>query len=162
MFHRGGGLAAAVVLAEAMGWQGRGVEVEAVLGAFDPDGADERLTARWGCPRHEPVLQLRAGRAGMAATADATDHITSEAIVNDVAKVEASSTCFSGDIQTTIETGLALCTSDLPLATAWAAVPTCWALALAGWFGDVHRAAEAGARAAALAAAGRVTQDRVG
>ncbi|MGO9030624.1 AAA family ATPase, partial [Mycobacterium sp.] len=40
-FDRGGGLAAAVVLAEAMGWQGRGDEVEAVLGAFDPDGADE-------------------------------------------------------------------------------------------------------------------------
>jgi DNA-binding CsgD family transcriptional regulator len=40
------------------------------------------------------------------------------------------------------------------LAALWAAVPTCWALALAGRFGDVHRVAEAGLRAAALAQPG--------
>ena len=50
-FDRGGGLPAAIVLADALGWQGRGDEVEAVLGAFGPDGADELLTARWGCVR---------------------------------------------------------------------------------------------------------------
>ena len=50
-FDRGGGLLAAIVLAEAMGWQGRGDEVEAVLDDVDPDGADELLIARWGCMR---------------------------------------------------------------------------------------------------------------
>ena len=43
--------------------------------------------------------------------------------------------------------------SDPPLATR-AAVPTCWALALAGRFGDVHRVAEAGLRAAVLGDSG--------
>ncbi|MGA9614825.1 MAG: AAA family ATPase, partial [Mycobacterium sp.] len=154
-FDRGGGLAAAVVLAEAMGWQGRGVEVEAVLGAFDPDGADELLTARWGCVRAMSLF-FNCGQVEQARQllADVTDRINSEAIVSYVAAVEVLFTCFSGDIQTTIETGLALCTSDLPLATVWAAVPTCWALALAGRFGDVHRVAEAGLRAAALAQPG--------
>ena len=154
-FDRGGGLLAALVLAEAMGWQGRGDEVEAVLGAFDPDGADELLTARWGCVRAMNLFFNR-GQVEQArqVLANVTDRINSEANVSYVAAVDVSFTCFSGDIPTTIETGLALCASDLPLATVWAAVPTCWALALAGRFGDVHRVAEAGLRAAALAQPG--------
>jgi DNA-binding CsgD family transcriptional regulator len=148
-------LAAAIVLAEAMGWQGRGDEAEAVLGAFDPDGADELLTARWGCVRAMNLF-FNCGQVEQArqVLANVTDRINSEAIVSYVAAVEVLFTCFSGDIQTTIETGLALCASDLPLAAVWAAVPTCWALALAGRFGDVHRVAEAGLRAAALAQPG--------
>ena len=154
-FDRGGGLAAAVVLAEAMGWQGRGDEVEAVLGAFDPDGADELLTARWGCVRAMNLF-FNCGQVEQARKilANVTDRINSEAIVGYVAAVDVLFTCFSGDIETTIETGLALCASDLPLAAVWAAVPTCWALALAGRFDDVHRVAEAGLRAAALAQPG--------
>jgi DNA-binding CsgD family transcriptional regulator len=155
-FDRGGGLAAAVVLAEAMGWQGRGDEVEAVLGAFDPDGGDELLTARWGCVRAMNLF-LNRGQVEQArqVLANVMDRINSEAIVSYVAAVEVLFTCFSGDIPTTIETGLALCASGvLPLATVWAVVPTCWALALAGRFGDVHRVAQAGLRAAALAQTG--------
>src|SRR5277367_1534262 len=154
-FDRGGGLAAAVVLAEAMGWQGRGDEVEAVLGDVDPDGADELLTARWGCVRAMNLFfNCRQVEQARQVLANVTDRINSEAIVSYVAAVEVLFTCFSGDIPTTIETGLALCASDLPLAAVWAAVPTCWALALAGRFGDVHRVAEAGLRAAALAQPG--------
>jgi DNA-binding CsgD family transcriptional regulator/energy-coupling factor transporter ATP-binding protein EcfA2 len=154
-FDRGGGLPAAVVLAEAMGWQGRGDEAEAVLGDVDPDGADELLTARWGCVRAMNLFfncgQIEQARQVLA---NVRDRINSEAVVSYVAAVEVLFTCFSGDIQTTIETGLALCASDLPLAAVWAAVPTCWALALAGRFGDVHRIAEAGLRAAAFAQPG--------
>src|SRR5208283_2467291 len=50
-FERGAGVTAAIVLAEAIGWQGRGDEVEAVLDDVDPDGADEWLIVRWGCLR---------------------------------------------------------------------------------------------------------------
>jgi DNA-binding CsgD family transcriptional regulator len=154
-FDRGGGLAAANVLAEAMGWQGRGDEVEAVLGAFDPDGADELLTARWGCVRAMSLFfNLRQLEQARQVLADVRDRINSEAVVSYVAAVEVLFTCFSGDIATTIETGLALCASDLPLARVWAVVPTCWALALAGRFGDVHRLAEEGLQAAALAQPG--------
>jgi DNA-binding CsgD family transcriptional regulator len=154
-FDRGGGLAAAIVLGEAMGWQGRGDEVEAVLGAFDPDGTDELLTARWGCVRAMNLFfNCRQVEQARQVLANVTDRINSAAVVSYVAAVEVLFTCFSGDIATTIETGLALCASDLPLARVWATVPTCWALALAGRFGDVHRVAEAGLRAAAPAQPG--------
>jgi DNA-binding CsgD family transcriptional regulator len=154
-FDRGGGVAAAIVLAEAMGWQGRGDEVEEVLSAFDSDDADELLTARWGCVRAMNLFfNLRALEQAWQVLANVTDRINSEAVVNYVAAVEVLFTCFSGDIATTIETGLALCASDLPLARVWAVVPTCWALALAGRFSDVHRLAEAGVRASALAQPG--------
>ena len=154
-FDRGGGLASAIVVAEAMGWQGRGDEVEAVLGDVDPDGADELLTARWGCVRAMNLFfNCRQVEQARQVLANVRDRINSEAIVSYVAAVEVLFTCFSGDIQTTIETGLALCASDLPLTAVWAAVPTCWALALAGRFGDVHRVAEVGLRAAALAQPG--------
>ncbi|HZC94012.1 MAG TPA: LuxR C-terminal-related transcriptional regulator [Mycobacterium sp.] len=155
-FDRGGGLPAAVVFADALGWQGRGDEVEAVLGAFDPDGADELLTARWGCVRAMNLF-FNCGQVEQArqVLANVMDRINSETILSYVVAVEVLFTCFSGDIPTTIETGLALCASGvLPLATVWAAVPTCWALALAGRFGDVHRIAEVGLRAAALAQPG--------
>src|ERR1700735_2514183 len=86
--------------------------------------------------------------------ANVTDRINSEAIVSYVAAVEELFTCFSGDIPTTLEPGLALCASDPPLTTVSSAVPTCWALALVGRFGVVHGVAEAGLRAAALAQPG--------
>jgi DNA-binding CsgD family transcriptional regulator/energy-coupling factor transporter ATP-binding protein EcfA2 len=151
-FDRGGGVPAAIVLAEAMGWQGRGREAEAMLGDVDPDGADELLTARWGSVRAMNLFfNCRQVEQARQILADVTARIDSEAIVSYLTAVEVLFTCFSGDIQATIETGLALCASDLPLAVVWATVPTCWALALAGRFGEVHRVAEVGLRAAALA-----------
>jgi DNA-binding CsgD family transcriptional regulator len=155
-FDRGGGLPAAIVLADALGWQGRGEEVEAMLADFDPDGADELLTARWGCQRAMNLFfncgQVKQARQVLAT---AKDRIHFEAIAGVVAAVEMSFTCLSGDIPTTIETGLALCASDAqPLAAAWAAVPTCWALTLVGRFGEVHSVADAGLRAAALSESG--------
>ena len=154
-FDRGGGLAAAIVLAEANGLAGTRRRGRGGAWCVRPDGADELLTARWGCVRAMNLF-FNCGQVEQArqVLANVTDRINSEAIVVDVAAVEVLFTCFSGDIPTTIETGLALCASDLPLATVWAAVPTCWALALAGRFGDVHRVAEAGLRAAALAQPG--------
>ncbi|MGH3552266.1 MAG: LuxR C-terminal-related transcriptional regulator [Mycobacterium sp.] len=157
-FDCGGGLPAAIVFAEAMGWQGRGDEAEEVLGAFDPDGADELLTARWGCVRAMNLFfncgQVEHARQVIANT---KERINSEAIVNLVAAVEISFPLLSGDVATTIETGLALCASDAePMAMVWAAVPTSWALAFAGRFGEVHRIAEATLRAAALAQPGGI------
>jgi ATP/maltotriose-dependent transcriptional regulator MalT len=62
---------------------------------------------------------------------------------------------FSGDVSTAIETGLALCARDVPpVATAWAAAATCWALALTGRYGEVHHIAGMGLRAADLGHSG--------
>ena len=152
-FDRGGGLPAAIVLGKTLSWQGRGDETEAVIADVDPpDGADEWLIVQWGglralnlfinCGRVEPARQVLA---------DVKNRVASEAVVGLVTALEVSFGFFSGDVATTIETGPSLCRSDvLPMAALWAAVATSSALALAGRFGDVHRIAEAGLRAAAL------------
>jgi DNA-binding CsgD family transcriptional regulator len=156
-FERGGGLPAAILLGRAIGWQGRGDEVEAMLADVDPpDGADQWLIVQWGalralnlfinCGRVEPARQVLA---------DVKNRVDSEAVVGLVTALEVSFAFFSGDVATAIETGPSLCGSDvLPLAALWAAVATACALALAGRFGDVHRIADAGLRAAALSESG--------
>ncbi|MGB7144084.1 MAG: AAA family ATPase, partial [Mycobacterium sp.] len=149
-FDRGGGLPAAIVLADALSWQGRGDEAEAVFGDVDPDGADELLTVRWGCLRAVNLFfgcgQVEQARQVLA---NARDRVDSEASVRLVTTLEVSFACFSGDVATAIDLGLALCASDAQPPTTWAAASTCWALALTGRFGEVYRIADAG-RAAGL------------
>ena len=81
-FDRGGGLPAAIVLAEALGWQGRGDEAEAVLADVDPDGADEWLIVQWGCLRAANLF-FSCGRVEPArlVLADVRDRVDSEAVV---------------------------------------------------------------------------------
>jgi DNA-binding NarL/FixJ family response regulator len=152
-FDHGGGLPAAILLADAMGWQGRGDETEAVLVRVDPpDGSDEWLIVQWGAARALNLF-FNCGQVEQArhVLADVKNRVASEALVVLVTALEVSFAFFSGDVATAIETGPRLCGSDvLPLATVWAAVATSCALALAGRFGDVHRIADAGLRAAAL------------
>jgi DNA-binding CsgD family transcriptional regulator len=155
-FDHGGGLPAAIVLANALTWQGRGEEAEAVLGNVDPDCGDELLTVKWGCLRAANLFwvcgQVKQARRVLA---DVKDRVASEAFVVLVTALEVSFGFFSGDVATTIETGPSLCESDVPpLATVWAAMATSFALAAAGRFGEVHRIAEAGLRAAALGESG--------
>jgi DNA-binding CsgD family transcriptional regulator/ABC-type oligopeptide transport system ATPase subunit len=155
-FDRGGGLPAALVLAEAMSRQGRGDEAEALLGDLDPDGGDPLLTVRWGCTRAANLFwvcgQVERARQVLANVKDRVDSGPGVVLIK---AFEVSFAFFSGDVATAIETGPILCASDvLPLATVWAAMPTCAALALAGRFQEVHRIAAAGLRAAALSGSG--------
>jgi DNA-binding CsgD family transcriptional regulator len=151
---QGGGLRAAIVLAEAMGWQGRSAEVEAVLGAFEPEGADELMTAH-GCMRAANLFwcgQIEQARLGLA---NVSDRLESDASVGLITAMEVVFAFFYGDVSTAIETGVALCADDVPpVATAWAAAATCWALALTGRYDDVHRIAGTGLRAADLGHSG--------
>lgn len=158
-FDRGGGLPAAILLAEAMSWQGRGDEVEAVLADCDLEGADESLTVRWGCQR---ALNLFFGcgqpKHAQQVLASVKDRVDAEAMVGLIAAVEATIACFSGELPTAIEVGLTLFASDVPpLATVWAAASTSWALALSGGkFGELQRTADLGLQAAMVAQPGVV------
>jgi DNA-binding CsgD family transcriptional regulator len=151
---QGGGLWAAIVLAEAMGWQGRSAEVEAVLGAFDPEGADELMTAH-GCMRAANLFwcgQIEQARLGLA---NVRDRLEFDASVGLITAMEVVFAFFSGEVSTAVETGLALCAGDMPpVVTAWAAAATSWALALTGRYGAVHRIADTGLRAADLGHSG--------
>jgi DNA-binding CsgD family transcriptional regulator len=156
-FDRGGGLPAALVLADALSWQGRGDEAEGVLADVDPrDGADEWLIVQWGCLRAANLFfSCRRVEPARQLLAEVKDRVDSQAVVGLITALEVSIGFFAGDVATAIETGPMLCGSDvLPLATVYAAVATSCALALAGRFGDVHRIAEAGLRAAALSESG--------
>ncbi|MGH3596098.1 MAG: helix-turn-helix transcriptional regulator, partial [Mycobacterium sp.] len=140
----GGGLPAAIVLAEAIGWQGRSAEVEEVLGAFDLDGPDELLTAH-GCLRASNLFWCGDVEHARPVLASMRDRVESEAGAGLVTAMEGVFACFSGDIPTAIELGLPLCASDQqPSTMTWAVTSTAWALALAGRVGEVHRIATAG------------------
>ncbi|MBV8290515.1 MAG: helix-turn-helix transcriptional regulator, partial [Mycobacterium sp.] len=155
-FDRGGGLPAALVLADALSWQDRGDEAEDVLAEVEPNEGEEWLIVQWGCLRAANLFfSCRRVEPARQLLAEVKDRVDSEAVVGLVTALEVSFAFFSGDVATAIETGPSLCGSDvLPLATVWAAVATSCALALAGRFGDVHRIADAGLRAAALSESG--------
>jgi DNA-binding CsgD family transcriptional regulator len=145
-FERGAGLPAALVLAEAIGWQGRGDEAEAVLNDVDPDGADEWLIVHWGCLRAANLFfSCRRVEPARLALADVRARVDSEALLPHVTAMEAAFAFFSGDLRTALDLGFAVFTSDVqPVVRMWATTWTCWALALTGRFGEVKRVADAG------------------
>ncbi|OBI52594.1 LuxR family transcriptional regulator [Mycobacterium sp. E796] len=146
-FERGAGLPAAIVLAEAIGWQGRGDETEAVLNAVEPpDGTDEVLVVRWGCLRAANLFfSCRQVEQARSALADVRARVDSEALLPIVTAMEAAFELFSGDVPAAIDRGFTLCISDVqPVAGMWATTWTCWALALAGRFHEVQRVADEG------------------
>ncbi|MCA2242956.1 MULTISPECIES: helix-turn-helix transcriptional regulator [Mycobacterium] len=153
---RGGGLPAALVLAEAVSWQGRGEEADAVLVDAEPDGGDEWLIAQWGCLR---AANLYWGCGDVEAATEALDdvkkRVAAEAGVRLIDALELAMGYFRGDVETTLELGPSLCESDeLPIASVWAVFPTCGALAAAGRFSEVRRIADLGVRAAELCGLG--------
>ncbi|OBF57487.1 LuxR family transcriptional regulator, partial [Mycobacterium sp. 852002-53434_SCH5985345] len=157
---RGGGLPAALLLGEALSWQGRADEAEivlvdaeadAVLVDAEPDDADEWLFARWGCLRSANLF-FGCGDAEVACRvlSEVKKRITSAIAVQLVNTLEMSMGFYSGDVATTIEIGPDFSESEmLPMAAVWAAVPTCGAFAAVGRFSQVHVMADAALRAAA-------------
>ena len=150
VFERGGGLSAAIVLADAISWQGRGAEAEAILSAFDPDGTDEMITVRWGCLR---AANLFFGCGDAAAAHTVLDSVgaraRSETVVSLVAAMRASVEFFGADLTTAVAAGrAALHEGAMPMAIVWAALATAGALALAGRFDEVAVIAEQGLQAA--------------
>ena len=145
-FERGAGVMAAIVLADAIGWQGRGDEVEAVLNDVDLDGADEWLIVRWGCLRAANLFfSCRRVEPARLALTDVRARVDSEALLPHVTAMEAAFACFSGDVRTALDLGFAVSTSDVqPVVGMWATTWTCWALALTGRFGEVQHVADAG------------------
>ncbi|OBJ00430.1 helix-turn-helix transcriptional regulator [Mycobacterium sp. 1465703.0] len=153
---RGGGLSAALVLAEAVSWQGRGEEADFILLDADVEDADEWQLARWGCMRAANLV-WGCGETETAkeVLADLKTRVASEGSLHLINAFEILIGFFSGDIETALEVGPGLCGADVvPLATAWAAIATCGALMAAGRFSEVRRIADAGLRAAAACKAG--------
>ena len=147
---RGGGLRAAIMLAEAMFWQGRTAAVDTVLADVDPQGASELVTAH-GCLRATNMFFRGQVEQARQELLNLRDRVESGARVELITAMEVLFAYLSGDLSTAVETGLALCAQDVPpVVKAWAAAPLCWALAYIGRTGDFRRTADAGVRAAEL------------
>ena len=150
-YDSGGGLTAAIVLAEAMSWQGRGDEAESLLSALEPDGKDALSIVRWGCTR-AANLYWACGDVDLARSVLATvrDRVSSPAMLSLVTAMELSFDFFAGRLNHTISVGLAACETpdQVPLGTVWAASATAGALALRGRFEEVPVIAQRGLAAA--------------
>lgn len=150
-FDHGGGLTAAIVLAEAMSWQGRGDEAESLLATFDPDGSDAPATVRWGCTR-AANLYWACGEVDSARAVLGTvhDRVAPPAMLGLVTAMEVSFDFFAGRLDQAISVGSEACaaSAQVPLATVWAASATAGALALRGRFAEVPAIAARGLAAA--------------
>ncbi len=150
-YDHDGGLTAAIVLAEAMSWQGRGDEAESLLATFEPGGDDALATVRWGCTR-AANLYWACGDVDSACAVLATvrDRVAPSAMLGLVTAMEVSFEFFAGRLAQTIAVGSAVCAApdQFPLAMVWAASATAGALALRGRFTEVPAIAQQGLAAA--------------
>lgn len=149
VFYRNGSLLAALVLADALCWLGRGDEAEAALTAVSLDGADDRLIVQWGSLRASNLFwnrgEIDSARKILAGVED-LDRSGASATLPRAVKLAFA--FFSGDLLTAMQAGPGLCASDVsPVATAMAALPTAHALTMVGKVGDAGRIVEAGLQA---------------
>lgn len=154
--EHGGGLPAAILLGDALRWQGRSDEAEQVLAEAEPDPDDALLTTRWGCLRAANLFE-GCGEVDRAyqILADVRQRVGVGPHTDLVTATEASFAFFSGDVATAIDTGLRVCRADaLPVATITAAAPTSWALTYAGRFSEIPAVVQSGLDAVAVGAPG--------
>lgn len=150
-YDHGGGLIAAIVLAEAMSWQGRGDEAEALLDTFDPDGSDALEAVQWGCTRAANLYwacgEVDAARAVLTTV---RHRVSSASVLGLVTAMEVSFDFYAGRLDQAISLGLPICSApqQIPLALVWTASATAGALALRGRFAEVPEIAERGVGAA--------------
>jgi DNA-binding CsgD family transcriptional regulator len=152
---RGGGLRAAIVLAEAMVWQGRTAEADKVLADVDLKKAPVELVTAHGCLSANATFfggQVEQARRELVDLKGRVEPGRGTAMI---AAMEVVFAYLSGDVDTTIELGLALCAGDAPpMVRALASAPTCWALASVGRASDLHRTADVSLRASPFGQSG--------
>ncbi|WP_158167970.1 LuxR C-terminal-related transcriptional regulator [Mycolicibacterium smegmatis] len=154
--EHGAGVNAALVLADAISWQGRGDEADALLARFPPDGEDDLTVTRWGCQRAANLFFV-CGRPEPAweVLAKTRDAVGSEKLAGFVTAMEVAFTYFSADMAGAAAAGsAALATEMMPAATVWVALATAGALAKSGRFSEVAAVVRTGERAASRCESG--------
>ncbi|CRZ15438.1 regulatory protein LuxR [Mycolicibacterium neworleansense] len=146
----GAGLPAAIVLADAMSWQGRGEQAEELLARSVPPAGDEPALARWGCLRASNLF-FGCARPDAAHSVLATvrGRVHRSQTLHLVVAMEAVFAFFAGDLAGAIASGTeTLGTEVSSTANVWAALATSSALALSGRTDEVVAVAQAGELAA--------------
>ncbi|MFH5227375.1 LuxR C-terminal-related transcriptional regulator [Antrihabitans spumae] len=155
----GGGFYASVYLGFALAWLGRGEEVEAELGQYDPAALSEMEMLVWGLPRAanfywmlgrpaqgRALLELMKGRA------------TEKMVDNLLDALDATFMFYESRLSEAVDVVARLMDSpaSTPLARAWAGSSGAVSLAFLGRFDEVEALAEPGLEAATLAESGNV------
>ena len=154
-YESGGGLRAAIALADALGWQGLNDEAEELLAPFDP--RDEIMLVRWGCLRATNLF-FGCGQRAMAEEVLGTvrSRVTLPALRSYALAVEASIAYFAADLDTADAASAAVIADPdaMPAAVLWAAVPAAASANLRGRSDAVAAAAKRGTDAARHCASG--------
>ncbi|PJK20165.1 LuxR family transcriptional regulator [Mycobacterium goodii] len=148
--EHGAGVTAAIVLADAISWQGRGEEAEDLLVRYPPDGQDDLTVTRWGCLRAANLFFV-CGRPQPArqVLANTRDRVCSEQGTGLVTAMEVAFAYFSADLAGAVASGTAALATDMPpTAVVWVALATAGALAKSGRFSEVAPVVRAGEDAA--------------
>lgn len=146
----GAGVPAAIVLADAMSWQGRGEQAEQLLARSVPPADDEQMLARWACLRASNLFfgcaRPDAARSVLAAVRES---VRCPQTLHLVVAMEAVFAFFAGELADAIVLGTGTLGDQVPsTAKVWAALATSSALALSGRPGEVAAVAQAGELAA--------------
>lgn len=146
----GAGVSAAIVLADAMSWQGRGEQAEELLAGNVPAADDEPALARWGCLRASNLFfGCARPEAAHAVLTMLRQQIQLPQMLSLVVAMEAVFAFFAGDMAGAIALGTAALDNEVsPAAGMWAALGVSGALALSGRQDDVAAVVRAGERAA--------------
>lgn len=157
-FDRTAGLPAALVLANALMWQGRGGRAEAVLTDVDLDGADDESTAQWVILRASNLFwSCNDVEAARRVVTDFRHRARSSVSTTLIEALEMAFEVSCGDLTTALQSGPQFCMSDAPsLAKVFAALPTTHALAAVGRFDEVTTIAEIGLQAAGRSRSGMI------
>ncbi|MDQ2638311.1 MAG: hypothetical protein M3Y83_15695, partial [Actinomycetota bacterium] len=153
----GGGLPAALALGQALSWQGRGDDAEALLARCETDETDPQQYIRWVCARAANLFWV----CGQPADAEALlrqcmDRRDAPAMLDSVRALRASFAFYRGDLAASIGCGSRVLASPTapPLAQVWVASALTQAFAEVGQFEQAQAAARQGRLAAEQCSSG--------
>jgi DNA-binding NarL/FixJ family response regulator len=146
---------AALVLAEALSWSGRGTEAEAILAGCEPVG-DDALLARWGCIRAANLFfGCALPEAASETLAEVRARLSGSEQSTLLDALQISFAACRADVGRAAHDGLLALKAELPSAgVVWAAVGTALALTVSGRFGEVSSVCAAAMRTAEVCEAG--------
>ena len=141
---RSGGLAARLVLGQAVGWQGRGREAGELLGAVDPSGLSETELIAWAIPRAANQFWMLDEPERATAFLQTTRNRISDPSQRSVLEgLSATFAMNAGNLQRAITMATeVLSRPAADMAVAWAASAATLCSARMGRLGDVEPMAE--------------------
>ncbi len=141
---RSGGLAARLVLGQAVGWQGRGREAGELLGAVDPSGLSETELITWAIPRAANQFWMLDEPERATAFLQTTRNRISDPSQRSVLEgLSATFAMNAGNLQRAITMATeVLSRPAADMAVAWAASAATLCSARMGRLGDVEPMAE--------------------